>query len=408
MFERNQKITLICPQFSPEKGAAASRMTKLARGLRARSLDVNVLTALPNYPTGRIFADYRGKFWHTESLDGILVKRYWLYPTNSAATFKRLLNMVSLSATLFLSLPHLLRNRPAVIIVNSPPLPVAITGIILAKIIRAHVITNVSDIWPSSALELGVIRRGVIYSLLEMIETLVYRYSDAIVSQSIETRQHVLERCPEMRTFLFRNLDYRSEFIDQVPIIEGQVPKLVYAGLLGVAQGIYEICQNVDFLHIGMEFHIYGDGNERSAIDQYITDNPGSNIFLHQAVSKNQMPEILAEFHATVIPLKTHIHGAFPSKIFMAISAGLPVIFCGSGESADFVQESGIGWVSAPRDYQGLTRNINALVTMTNSEYRKLRNMIRSLAISKYDLDDQLDRFVGFLESISNDTERDT
>ena len=40
-------------------------------------------------------------------------------------------------------------------------------GVVLAKILRARVITNISDIWPKSALELGAIQRGWVYSLLE-------------------------------------------------------------------------------------------------------------------------------------------------------------------------------------------------------------------------------------------------
>jgi hypothetical protein len=46
-------------QYPPEKGAAPSRLAKMAVGLRARNIDVNVITALPNYPTGRIFPGYR-------------------------------------------------------------------------------------------------------------------------------------------------------------------------------------------------------------------------------------------------------------------------------------------------------------------------------------------------------------
>ncbi len=397
---RIRKITLICPQYPPEKGAAASRMAKMADGLRARNVDVNGITALPNYPTGRIFPGYRGKLWHSESIDGILVKRYWLYPSNSAAAIKRFLNMISLSATLFLSLPHLLRTRPEMIIVNSPPLPVGLSGVILAKIVRARVITNVSDIWPMSALELGAISKSWFYSLLERIESYVYRHSDAIMTQSNEIRQHVLDRCPDKKAFLYRNLDDTSEFIDQYPMIENESPKIVYAGLLGVAQGVYEICSSLDFKSLRAEFHVYGDGNERAKIDQYIAENPDCNIFIHDTVPKSEIPKILANFHATIVPLRSDIRGAFPSKIYMAISASLPVLFCGSGEGAQFVQESGIGWVSGSRDYQGLSKHIRTLATMVDRDYQSLRNRIKSLATNTYDLEDQLNRLVVFIDTI--------
>ena len=372
----------------------------MAVGLRARNVDVNVVTALPNYPTGRIFPDYRRKLFHSETMDHIPVKRYWLYPSNSAMAIKRILNVISFSAALFFALPHLLRTRPRTIIVNSPPLPVGLSGVILAKIVRARVITNVSDIWPMSALELGAIRRGWFYSLLERIESYVYRRSDAIMTQSTETRHHVLERHPNKKTFLYRNLDDTSDFMDQYPMIERESPKIVYAGLLGVAQGVYEICSSIDFKSLGAELHVYGDGNERARIDQYISENPDCNIFVRDIVPKSQIPEILSKFHATIVPLRSDIRGAFPSKIYMAIAASLPVLFCGSGEGAQFVLESGIGWVSGPRDYKGLSKNIETLATMLDRDYLSLRNRIKSLATNTYDLEDQLNRLVTFIDTI--------
>ncbi|MGA8206139.1 MAG: glycosyltransferase family 4 protein, partial [Woeseiaceae bacterium] len=178
------KIAIICPQYPPEKGAAASRMSNLAAGLRARKMNVRVITALPNYPTGKIFPNYRRRLWCSETIDGIRVTRLWLYPSNSASAFKRILNMVSLSVTLLGALPSLYRSRPDTVILNSPPLPFALCGLMLARLVGAYSVMNISDIWPQSALDLGAIRKGRLYSMLERIEHYIYRKSDAVTAQS--------------------------------------------------------------------------------------------------------------------------------------------------------------------------------------------------------------------------------
>lgn len=388
--------------YPPERGASPSRIAKMAGGLCDRSIGVDVITALPNYPTGRIFPDYRRKLSCLETIDGIRVRRYWLYPSNSTNAFKRILNAFSFSFTVFFSIPHLFRSRPNTVIVNTPPLPLALSGIILAKMIRARVITNVSDIWPLSALELGAIRKGAFYSLLEWMEGRVYRYSDAIMTQSSETRQHVLQRQPHKKTFLYRNLDHPSDFIGQHPSISGQALKIVYAGLLGVAQGVYGICKNIDFEKLGVEFHVYGDGNEKTKIAAYVSKNPDCNIILHESIPKRELSKILTSFHATIIPLKNSIKGAFPSKIFMAMSASLPVLFSGSGESAQFVEENGIGWVSGPSDYQALAKNIARLAELPDDEYLLLRNRILHLAKSEFDFNDQLGRLTNFINQVTD------
>jgi glycosyltransferase involved in cell wall biosynthesis len=293
-----------------------------------------------------------------------------------------------------------LKIRPDTIIVNSPPLPVGLSGVILAKLVRARAIANVSDIWPLSALELGAIRKGWLYSLLEKIERWVYRLSDAVVCQSNETRQHVLERIPDKKTYLYRNLERISEYAHQYPAIGEQPVKIVYAGLLGVAQGVYDICRSIGFKEIGVEFHLYGHGNERSKIERYIADNPDCNVFLRDMVPKAELPKVLSQFHATIVPLRSNIHGAFPSKIYMAMSASLPVLFSGAGEGAAFVQESGIGWVSGPMNFAGLRENIQALSKMDSRDYEALRSRIKSLTTEQYDFEKQLARFVQFIDSI--------
>jgi glycosyltransferase involved in cell wall biosynthesis len=394
------KFTIISIYYPPEQGAAPSRIANLAMGLRNRDIEVDVITALPNYPTGRIFPNYRRRFAYSEVIDGIPVRRFWLYPSNSAMPVKRIMNMVSFSAILFCAIPQLLRKRPTMIIVNTPPLAAGLSGVILAKLVRALAITNVSDIWPLTALELGAMRKGWLYSFLEKVERYIYRHSDAIVTQSDEIRQHVMESYPEKRTFLYRNLDSVSEFVDQYPAIQQRPTKIVYAGLLGVAQGLYDICRSIDFKQLGMEFHLYGDGNERARIAEYVNSNPECNIFLHEIVPKNQLPKILSQFHATIVPLRSAIRGAFPSKIYMAISASLPVLFCGSGEGALFVREEGIGWVASPGDYLTLSENLVTLGEMDEADYQALRTRIKSLAKHTYELEDQLDRFVEFLNSV--------
>ena len=56
------RILIVSFYYLPELGAAPSRITNLAEGLRDRDQEVEVLTCMPNYPKGRIFENYRKKF----------------------------------------------------------------------------------------------------------------------------------------------------------------------------------------------------------------------------------------------------------------------------------------------------------------------------------------------------------
>ena len=89
------------------------------------------------------------------------------------------------------------------------------------------------------------------------------------------------------------------------------------------------------------------------------------------------------------------------ARAFAPMAASLPVLFCGSGEGAQFVRELDIGWVTGPGDYQGVRKQIENLASMTERDYKLLRGRVKSLATSMFDFDDQLDRLINFIDSIA-------
>ena len=62
-------------------------------------IEVDVLTAMPNYPTGEIFEDYRGKVHLREKIDGVSVTRVWIYAGSGRSAPIRLMNYLSFTLT---------------------------------------------------------------------------------------------------------------------------------------------------------------------------------------------------------------------------------------------------------------------------------------------------------------------
>ena len=57
------KILIVSFYYTPEIGAAPSRITNMAEGLQREGFDVDILSCLPNYPKGKIFDGYRGRLY---------------------------------------------------------------------------------------------------------------------------------------------------------------------------------------------------------------------------------------------------------------------------------------------------------------------------------------------------------
>lgn len=398
----DRTVCIICNSYPPEIGAAPTRMYHLARLLRQNGYRVEVICGLPNYPLGKIFPTYRGRALHREELEGIVVKRVWLYPSNSRQPLHRLFSMLSHSVSLWaMALPALLRRKPDLFIVSSPPLFMALTGAMLGRLCGRKVLLNISDLYPSTALDLGLLKKGWLYRRLEYLEKRLYRQAHAVMGQSTAILEHVQEQLNKaIPTFLYRNL---------LPAVKGSSVetgtgtrrrKIVYAGLLGPVQGIRELCHSIDFAALHLELHLYGDGPDKEAIKTLTEENPDSGVYLHPVMAHEEMTEVLKNYDAALVPLKTDIRGAVPSKMYAALAAGIPVFFSGNGEGAAFISDHDLGWVSAPGDYRALHDRLLLFSGMDAVAYAALRDRCTAIAQGLLNKDRQDDAFLHFIRSL--------
>lgn len=393
------RVLIVSFYYEPELGAAPSRITNLAKSLKAAGVDADVLTCLPNYPKGKIFDGYRGRFSMKELLDGVNVYRCWTYATVSKNPLKRVLAMTSYAVTMwaFAFRRKLIKSYDR-IIVQSPPILVSASAITLfKKLFGKNVILNVSDLWPGSAVELGFVRKDSIsFKILSRLERFIYKNADSVMGQSQEIVEHVEAMFPGKRTFLYRNLQPGATSTVAVKEKNPRL-KLVYAGLFGVAQGMLQLLESVDFVALGVEMHLYGGGNQVKDIQEYIK-NGDKNIWYHGYVTKQQMNEELKKYDLSIIPLAAAIHGAVPSKIFDLLPAGVPILFSGNGEGARIVKECGFGLVSQYGDYKALEKNIKAFVEMSPKEYSAYSANCLNASRGDFSFSKQLERFITYLE----------
>lgn len=363
------KILIISQFFYPEIGAAASRLSEMCRGLKEHGWDVKVITAMPNYPKGEIDKKYKGIFRKNEMIDGIPVSRFWLYPSNSKKLIPRLFSMFSLSITTLFSVWDAKNYKPDYVLVSSPPLLLSFTGLIISKIIGSKFVLNIADIWPLTALQLGAISEGKLFHLFEKMERYLYRKADICIGQTNGIVNH-LNKQGAQKTQLFMNgVDiYRFKNITNGHI--PKTPRIIYAGNIGVAQGLLDLCRKINFNEYNVELHIYGEGTERKGLQKFLELNPGRNVFLHNSVGRDEIPQILKQHECSLIPLYKNIPSAVPSKLFDAMAAGIPILFIGDCEGAKIVEENSLGWISHPGNIEEFEKNLSDFAH--NSDKSKL------------------------------------
>jgi colanic acid biosynthesis glycosyl transferase WcaI len=190
--------------FPPEIGAPQARLSELGLHLRQQGFEVTILTAMPNYPLGKLYPGYRGLF-RRETWNDIPVLRCWILPTLKVTLLPRLIAYFSfVISSLIVGLFTL--KRFDIVLTESPPLFLAISGYLLSRIKNARWVFNVSDLWPLSALELGVIRPNSLgHRIGKWLEAFSYRKAWLITGQSNDILADIQKRFPHVRTYHLSN-----------------------------------------------------------------------------------------------------------------------------------------------------------------------------------------------------------
>jgi colanic acid biosynthesis glycosyl transferase WcaI len=398
------RVGILTQYYPPEVGAPQGRLSELAARLMELGHEVVVLTALPNYPQGRVYPGYRRRFAINETRGEVAVVRTWIWPTKSTALIPRMASYLSFGASSLLvgasRLPRL-----DVLITESPPLTLGATGFALSRVKRARWVFNVSDLWPDTAVVLGALRDGWLTRLAYRFEAFCYRHAWRVSGQSQEIILSINRRFPSVHTIPFFNgvnterfsPDHRSETVWRERIGGGGKIAL-YAGLHGVCQGLEQVLEAAERVQ-DADLHIVlvGDGPEKEALKDDARRRGLRNVTFLDPQPKEAMPALLASADIAVVSLKTRIPGAVPSKLYEAMASGLPVVLVAEGEPAEILRSAQAGVVVKPGDVGGLAQALRQLAG-SDGERARLGAAGKAAAIERFDRRPLCDRFIEALE----------
>jgi glycosyltransferase involved in cell wall biosynthesis len=134
-------------------------------------------------------------------------------------------------------------------------------------------------------------------------------------------------------------------------------PVFMYAGLLGLAQGLDQILDAAKNVSTA-RFVLVGDGPVRERLVARVASERITNVRILPAQPREKIPALLACADAAIVTLGMTIPGAVPSKIYEAMASALPTIIVATGEAASRVERAECGIAVRPDDVAGLTRAI--------------------------------------------------
>jgi colanic acid biosynthesis glycosyl transferase WcaI len=395
------RLLILSQYYPPEIGAAQARLSALTRALIRRGHEVEVVTAMPNYPVGRTLPGYRHRFYMRESIDGAPVHRTWVYAAAGTGV-RRIVNYLSFACTSMFGLFR--ARRPDAIFVESPPLFLAVPGWIAAKVRRCPLIFNVADLWPDAVRELGVIEGGPFLRAAESLEAWSYRRATVInvVTDGIERRLREHKRVPASKLRYLPNGVDVERFAPRVRSATlaarlhlDERPVFLYAGMHGIAQALDHLIAAAALVPEAVVLLI-GAGTTKNALVALARGH--ENVRFIDPVQPDEMSEYFSLAHASVVPLvrcEGNI-GARPAKVFASLACGVPVIYSGEGEGAAIIAEAGAGIVVPPEDSREIARAMRRLMN-DPAEREEMSRRARDVAVQRYAWPAILDRWLASL-----------
>jgi glycosyltransferase involved in cell wall biosynthesis len=230
---------------------------------------------------------------------------------------------------------------------------------------------NVSDLWPESAVQLGLVTNRTAIALSEGLEMRCYRSSALITGQTRGIVDNIKGRCPDKEVLWIPNgvdLDLIEEAgtVGDVRVRHG-IPQeafvLAYTGIIGHAQGLEVVLRAAEKLQDRKEllFLLVGDGPERAMLITMARQMGLGNVRFIDPMPRRDALALVAACDGVVVPLRRNklFEGAIPSKIFEALALGKPLLLGVEGEAEQlFIQEGQAGLPFVPEDAADLERAV--------------------------------------------------
>jgi glycosyltransferase involved in cell wall biosynthesis len=368
------RLLILTQYYPPEIGAPQNRLHELAIRLKAKGMEVEVLTALPNYPGREILENYKNGRNREEVIDGISVHRSGIYVSRSNGIVKRLLNYFSFVWTSYLRGKKL--GKFDFLMVESPPLFLGYSAIWLSKKLKAKLIFNVSDLWPESAEKLGIVTNKYLLKLAYQLEAKCYKEAYLVTGQTQGIVNDIASRFPSKRIYYLPN-GVDTSFYDSQKVLAGDFRErngfkttdflIFYGGILGHAQGLEVVLNAANLLKDKLHVHfiLQGTGPEQEQLLQLKANLDLKQVHFFEPVQKKEMPSIIKSIDVAIIPLKKLLlfEGAIPSKVYEALAMKKPLLLGVNGEAKrHFIDKAKAGLYFEPENHEDLAGQIISLV----------------------------------------------
>jgi glycosyltransferase involved in cell wall biosynthesis len=400
------KVTYVSQYFVSADQPGGVRHWQHTRALARAGHQVSVVTSYVQHKERTVPERYAGRKVVHETEDGLDVWRTYSTPGYGRDLRSRVASYGTFawwSAVASARAP-----RPDVVVASSPSLPSAAAAATLARARGARFLLEVRDLWPDSAIAMGLVSDPRTIAVARRLEAYCYARADRIVALTEGIRDGMIEQgvSPARITLITNGVDLEiggDVAPADVPVPDDAVVAM-YVGAHGTYSSLETVLDAAERLRDTPRVRVVlvGNGDRKPALIEEATRRGLTNVVFADAVPKRAVPSWLARADICLLPYQDNplFAGALPNKAFDYLGAGRPIVASApAGELTRMVEAAGCGVAVPPEDGAALADAIRRLAADPEGA-RAMGARGREHALEHYDREALAARFVAVVESL--------
>lgn len=405
-------IWLINHYAVPPKYYPLARTTNFAKYLMRMGHTVTIFAASSVHNSDiNLITD--GQAWREETVDGVhyVYVRCRSYTGNGK---QRIINMFEFPHRLKKVCRHF--SRPDAVLASSATPPACMAGLDIAKGYGAKALAEVSDLWPRSFIEYGFFSASnPVLIPMYAYEKRMYQKADALIFTMEGAYDYIVEQgwekeIPRSKVHYINNgvdleqFDYNKEHfrVEDADLDEPDTFKVVYTGSIRKVNNLgllLDAAKNVKDSRI--KFLIWGDGDERAALEQRVREEHIGNVVFKGKVEKKYIPSIVSRANANLMhstPGPLFRFGISPNKMFDYFAAGKPILM-DFATNYNPVEQYQAGIVLDAVSGETTAQTLQQMAAWPEAEYVRYCQRARRAA-EDYDFKRLTDKLIAVIENI--------
>jgi len=404
-----KKLWVITELYYPEDNQTGYYLTRIAEGL-AEDFDVRVICGQPNYAARGTKAAKR------ENHKGVEIFRVWGTTLDKDVLPWRLLNMLTLGASMFFKSIIKIARDEEVLVVSAPPsLPFGTA--LAAKIRRARYSLIIQDKYPEILTAVGKADADAFYiKILNNLNRRLYGAAQKIIVVGRDMKELVSSQLPAIagedngktannKISVIQNWAALEE-VEPLPRNENSLLKelglsekfvFLYAGNMGHPQDLESVVECAKRLKDDDRFHFLfiGSGVKRKWLERETGERKMSNVTIIPPRPRSEQKTFLNACDVGLVPLVNKMFGvAMPSRTYNFLAAGKPILALteNNSEIVRVIEEDRVGWFVPPHNPEKLL----AMIYRIYEERETIKEMgerARRSALEKYSVERAIEKF---------------